>query len=181
MGNIFSRCLAFFLFILAFPLLLVVSFVILLFERENVLFLQTRLGINKTPFTIYKLRTMKNGEITFIGRILRKTGIDEIPQLLNIIKGNITFIGPRPLTQFDVERLEWTTNYHRVRWNIKPGLTGLAQLSPICHKKMTLFWDRYYVSHQNIGLDLKIISASLLTLFIGKGRVKAIIQKKLNK
>ncbi len=116
-----------------------------------------------------------------IGRVLRKTGIDEIPQLINIIKGNITFIGPRPLNQFDVERLEWTTEYHSVRWHIKPGLTGLAQLSPICHKKMTLFWDRYYVAHQSLRLDLKIISASLLTLFIGKGRVKAIIQKKLDK
>lgn len=181
MKNLFSRCIAFFLFIVSFPLLILVGLLILIIERDKILFLQSRLGLNQIPFTIYKLRTMKDGNITFLGKVFRKTGIDEIPQLVNIIKGDITFIGPRPLTQFDVERLDWTSAYHKLRWNIKPGLTGLAQLSPICHKKMTLFWDNYYVKHQTFGLDIKIIGASILTLLIGKGRVKRIIQKKLNK
>lgn len=181
MENLFSRCIAFILLILCFPLLIVVSLFILVFEQDKILFLQSRLGLDKNTFTIYKLRTMKNGEITFLGRVLRKTGIDEIPQLINIIKGDLIFIGPRPLTQFDVERLNWTSDYHALRWNIKPGLTGLAQLSPVCDRKMTLFWDKYYATHQSLTLDIKIIGASFLTLLIGKRRVKSIIQKNLNK
>jgi lipopolysaccharide/colanic/teichoic acid biosynthesis glycosyltransferase len=176
-----QKILAVILLLLSLPLLIVVSLVILLFEFENAFFFQMRLGLHKKTFIIYKFRTMKNGRITFLGKFLRKTGIDEIPQLINIIKGNLNFIGPRPLTQIDIERLNWTSKYYNVRWNIKPGLTGLSQLSPICHKKMTLFWDKYYVNHKNMILDVKIICASFLTLIIGKKRVKAIIQKKLNK
>lgn len=181
MKNLCSRFIALLLLIGALPLLILVGIVVLFIEQDKILFLQTRLGINKKTFIIYKLRTMKNNQITFLGRALRKTGIDEIPQLINIIKGDLNFIGPRPLTQFDIERLNWTSYFYSKRWNVKPGLTGLAQLSPICHKKMTLFWDQYYVNHKNIVLDIKIICASFLTLVIGKKRVKAVIQKKLNK
>lgn len=180
MTNFTQRLLAFILLVLSTPIILSVGIVIFLLEFDSIFFLQERLGQHKIPFTIYKFRTMTGGKITRIGRIIRKTGIDEIPQLLNIIKGDLLFIGPRPLTLFDVERLEWTSSFYLSRWNVKPGLTGLAQLSPICHKKMTIFWDKYYVKHQSFKLNLAIIFASVLTLIIGKKSVKLIIQKKLN-
>jgi len=181
MAKLFSKITAFILLICSTPLLLIVSLLILIFERDKILFYQNRIGLNQKPFTITKIRTMQHQKITFLGRILRKTGIDEIPQLINIIKGDINFIGPRPLTQFDIDRLEWNTNFHKQRWSIKPGLTGLGQLSPICHKKMTLFWDNYYVKHQCFSLNLKIITLTCFTLFLGKNNVKKIIQNKIKK
>ena len=181
MKSLFSRFIAFVLFIFCVPLLLLVGICILLAERKTIIFKQQRLGLEKKIFTIYKLRTMTNGKITFIGRILRKTGIDELPQLINIIKGDICFIGPRPLTQLDVERLGWTEKIYDTRWHVKPGLTGLAQLSPICHKKMTFFWDSYYAKHKSFLLDYKIVLASSLTIILGKAKVKSIIQKRLKK
>lgn len=181
MKNLFSKIVALLLFLIVLPFLCIIGFCILIIERDSILFRQQRLGLSKRLFTIYKLRTMKNGRITFIGRILRKTGIDELPQLINIIKGDLTFIGPRPLTEFDIERLEWSGVFYKKRWNVKPGITGLSQLSPICHKKMTLFWDRYYVEHKTLLLDFKIIGGSILTLIIGKNKVKSIISKKLKK
>ncbi len=119
---------------------------------------------------------MKGGKVTKFGAILRRTGIDELPQLINIIKGNLNFIGPRPLMVSDIERLGWTTSYYDFRWNIKPGLTGLAQLSPVCHQKVSLFWDRYYVNHHTMGLNLKILLASLSIPVIGKDKMKSFLK-----
>lgn len=163
--------------LIALPFLLVVGCVILLFERKSPLFFQDRLGENKKIFNLIKLRTMKDNKVTFIGSLLRKTGVDEIPQLLNILKGDMNFIGPRPLTQSDVLRLDWTSDYYKIRWESKPGLTGLAQLSPICHKKVSFFLDRYYVTNKSFQLDGKIFIMSFFVLFLGKHRVKKIIAK----
>ena len=80
---------------------------------------------------------MDNNKITALGNFLRRTGIDEIPQLINILIGDMNFIGPRPLTKQDIIRLEWNTNFHDIRWGIKPGITGLSQLSPICNKRVS--------------------------------------------
>jgi lipopolysaccharide/colanic/teichoic acid biosynthesis glycosyltransferase len=121
---------------------------------------------------------MKNGKVFFFGKILRKTGIDELPQLFNIIKGEMNFIGPRPLTNHDIERLSWNSSYHEIRWDTKPGLTGLAQLSPICNKKMSFYLDKYYAENKSIELDFKILYVSFLTLFIGKNKAKKILFKR---
>ena len=118
---------------------------------------------------------MVDGKITPLGKILRKTGIDELPQLINIIKGDLNFVGPRPLTQADVDRLGWTSDFYDFRWKTKPGLTGLAQLSPICHKKMSLFWDKYYISNQSLALDIRVVLGSALIPIIGKYNMKALI------
>lgn len=120
---------------------------------------------------------MKNGKITFIGKILRKTGIDELPQLLNIISGQMSFVGPRPLTQFDLDRLGWNATYYNERWNVKPGLTGLAQLSPICHKKMSWFLDQKYCRCQSAILDLKIVFGSSIAIFAGKQTAISLFHK----
>ena len=178
MNNLLIKLFALILLLVACPLLLLVSIAIVILDRDRIIFKQPRLGLNQVPFTIYKLRSMKHGEITLMGKIIRKTGIDEIPQLINIIKGNIKFIGPRPLTESDVIRLQWNSKFHNFRWQVKPGLTGLAQLSPVCHKKMSLFWDKYYVNHQSFWLNLKIFFASVFVIILGKNRVKNIIHKK---
>ncbi len=160
------------------PLIIIVSALILIFDNQNPFFKQKRIGLNKQEFTIYKFQTFKNSKITKFGTILRKTGIDEIPQLLNILKNDINFVGPRPLTQTDIDRLGWNTSFYNKRWKVKPGLTGLAQLSPLCHKKMTLFWDKYYAQHHSILMDLKILTATFFILFVGKKRVINYIYKK---
>jgi len=174
-----NQFVAFIILVLISPLIILIGFVIVVVEQDSIFFVQKRLGLHQKLFKVYKLRTMKANKITFIGKVLRKTGLDEIPQLFNIVKGDLNFIGPRPLTLFDVQRLGWQSDYYKQRWSVKPGLTGLAQLSPICHKKMSLFWDNYYVKHQNLLLDFKIITASFFALFLGKKMVKKIIQKQL--
>ena len=176
-----AKIIAAFLLLITLPFLVFIALLIYSFERDTILFTQQRLGKDKKYFTLYKIRTMQQNKITSLGNLLRKTGIDEIPQLYNIIIGDINFIGPRPLAQVDVDRLGWNTNYYKKRWTVKPGLTGLAQLSPICHKKMTYFWDNYYVNNKSSFLKLKIIVASGLSLIIGKNKVKKIIKYKLKK
>lgn len=173
-----NKLLALILLIIFLPIILSVSFLILIFDQQNPIFIQKRLGLNRQLFTIYKFQTFKNNQITTLGRILRKTGVDEIPQLFNIIINNINFIGPRPLTQIDVNRLGWTSSFYDKRWSVKPGLTGLAQLSPICHKKMTLFWDNYYAKHQNFKLNFKILIATSFILIFGKRKVINFIHNK---
>lgn len=121
---------------------------------------------------------MQNAIPTKFGKILRNTGIDELPQLFNIIKGDMKFIGPRPLTQADIERLEWNTPYHDIRWAVKPGLTGLAQLAPICHKKISWFLDAYYSRNKSLKIDAIIIIRTTLAMLIGKQRVIKLIYRK---
>ena len=159
-------------FIILIPVMLLVGLLIFLFDFRSPLFIQDRVGRKGIKFKIVKFRTMINGEITFLGRILRKTGIDELPQLWNILRGEMSFVGPRPLTQDDIDRLGWGTSYHKKRWDVKPGIAGLAQLSPVCHKKMSWFLDRYYIEKRNFILDLKILTSSILILFVGKGQMK---------
>ena len=82
---------------------------------------------------------MRNGKITKFGRILRATGLDELPQIYNILKGDMSLIGPRPLTKFDIDRLGWQRSEFDDRWSVRPGIVGLAQLSYSCHSKLTIF------------------------------------------
>ncbi|MCH2235287.1 MAG: sugar transferase [Crocinitomicaceae bacterium] len=155
-----------------FPFLFFVSILILVFDQQNPIFIQERLGLMKRQFRIYKLRTMKRDKITKLGAVLRKTGIDELPQILNIVKGDMSFVGPRPLTVADVERLGWTAEYYTKRWNKRPGIVGLAQLSPICDRKVSWFLDKRYVEQAKFGLDIKIIVSSALILFMGKTKIQ---------
>jgi len=167
-----NRILALVIILLLSPLWLIVSLFSIIFQGMPLLFIQERIGIQKTTFKIYKLRTMYQGKITLWGKVLRNTGFDEFPQLFNIIKGDMNFIGPRPLTDYDIQRLLWHTQYHAKRWNVKPGITGLAQLSPICHKKASWFYDGYYSANKSICLDVSIGLQTLLVLGIGKKGLK---------
>lgn len=172
-----QRLLAFILLLLLLPILLLTALLVALFDGMPVIFTQERLGLNRQVFTIYKFRTMRKERITFLGRVLRKTGLDELPQLINILEGRMRFVGPRPLTQQDIERLEWTDACFDPRWSEVPGLTGMAQLSPVCDKDISLANDLYYVTHRSFSLDARIVFQSLLVPFIGKNKTKNLIHK----
>jgi lipopolysaccharide/colanic/teichoic acid biosynthesis glycosyltransferase len=171
------RILAFILLILSLPFVILAMVVLFITTFESPLFLQERIGKNRTPFTIIKLRTMKNGQVTFVGRVLRKTGIDEIPQLINVVFGSMAIVGPRPLTISDIERLEWNTSNHDVRWSVKPGITGLAQFVTVCDKNASWNADMEYVRDKSSGNDLKIIFYSLLIPIMGKTKGKNKIKR----
>tara|TARA_B100000497_G_C7553837_1_gene334512 strand:- start:344 stop:706 length:363 start_codon:yes stop_codon:yes gene_type:complete len=120
---------------------------------------------------------MKNGRITLLGRIFRKTGIDELPQLINILKGDMNFVGPRPLTKEDIVRLKWDGESQLRRWSVKPGITGMAQLVNVCDANVSWNADMEYISNRSVKLDLKIIWKSMLVPILGKSNVKQHIHK----
>jgi lipopolysaccharide/colanic/teichoic acid biosynthesis glycosyltransferase len=172
-----QRVFAFLLLVLISPFLLLTIAIIWIVEWQKPLFIQLRIGQNKQPFSIYKLRTMKCGKITFFGKVLRKTGIDEIPQLFNILKGDMKFVGPRPLTESDIIRLNWNDEAHVRRWSVKPGITGLAQLVNVCDANISWDNDITYIDQGSVRLDLRILWYSLLIPFVGKSYTKQLISK----
>ena len=134
----------------------------------TVIFSQQRVGLNQLPFTIHKFRTMKNGKITFVGKVVRKLGLDEIPQFWNIVKGEMSFVGPRPLTQFDIDGLGWNSELAKTRWDVLPGITGPAQLTNVCNADLSLSKDLQYVNSKSNSYDFKILMRSALVPIIGK-------------
>lgn len=166
-----QRLMAAALLLMAAPLLVVLAVLVRL-DGGPVLFRQTRLGVGRRPFTIHKLRTMREGQVTRIGRFLRGTGLDELPQLADIALGRMRFIGPRPLTEADVMRLEWGSPAYDGRWLVAPGLTGFAQLAPVCDRAVSWSLDDFYARHRSARLDLRITAASCLALVAGKERAK---------
>jgi lipopolysaccharide/colanic/teichoic acid biosynthesis glycosyltransferase len=146
-----------------------------------VLYRQSRVGLDGRPFELLKLRTMVVGaehrgagaavnrgdpRITRVGRILRRLSVDELPQLWNVLRGDMSLIGPRPTLAYQVERY---TARQRRRLEVRPGLTGWAQI----HGRATLPWDErieldvWYVDHRSPGLDVKILLRTPLALFGG--------------
>lgn len=138
-----------------------------------VIFKQKRIGFRKKEFTVYKFKTMENNKITFIGKYLRKTGLDEMPQLINIFKNEMSFVGPRPLTKYDIDRLKWNSLECDERWSVKPGITGLAQLTDICNADLSLQNDLYYAKNKNIFLDIRILSRSAIIPLFCKRKIKS--------
>jgi lipopolysaccharide/colanic/teichoic acid biosynthesis glycosyltransferase len=141
------------------------------------LFVQDRIGFRKRPFPIYKFRTMRDGRITRIGRVLRTTGLDEIPQLINVLRGEMSLVGPRPLTPADVTRLGWDGHAHALRWSVGPGITGLAQLYAGRGARLSWFLDRRYVESRHPRLDAVIIGLTLVIAMIGKRRVRGWLRR----
>lgn len=145
---------------------------ILLFDGRPVLFRQQRLGKDKKPFQIYKFRTMRDDKITAIGRILRRTGLDETAQIINILRGDMSIVGPRPLTADDVSRLGWDDSWHAGRWDIKPGITGLAQIYGGHSAKLSWLMDRIYRRRLSLWLDIRILLVTIAINILGKSRVR---------
>jgi len=159
------------------PAILFISLVILLDDGLPLFFRQYRIGENYKTFSIMKFRTMRNGRVTRVGKWLRQTGMDEIMQFLNVLLGEMSVVGPRPLTQKDMQRMGWNHIKYRNRWVIKPGITGLAQLYGGSGKKVSLFFDFYYFDRKSIMLDLKIILLSFLVNIFGKKRIQLFIRR----
>lgn len=129
------------------PAGLLIAIAILTEDGRLVLFRQDRLGERRRRFTILKFRSMtRDGRITRVGRHLRGTGLDELPQFINVLRGEMSAVGPRPLVEADVVRLGWTTSCCDFRWGVPPGLTGLAQVVGPRASRASLFLDRRYIA-----------------------------------
>jgi lipopolysaccharide/colanic/teichoic acid biosynthesis glycosyltransferase len=150
---------------------------ILVLDGRPILFHQTRLGRGRRAFTILKFRSMRDGQVTAVGRPLRATGLDELPQLVNVLRGDMSAVGPRPLTPSDIERLGWTAPECDARWNVPPGLTGLAQVAGTRSARHALRLDRAYIARRSAGLDARLIAWSVAINLLGKQRVRRLIAR----
>lgn len=157
-----------------FPLLLITAIAIKLTSSGPVLFRQRRLGLHGREFTIYKFRSMRVGtehtgsgvysgkndpRITAVGRFIRKTSIDELPQLVNVIKGDMAIVGPRPPLTYHPWPVEQYTEEQFHMFDVRPGITGWAQV----HGRKGVEWHErirmnvWYTRHVSLGLDVKIL------------------------
>ena len=136
------------------------------------LFTQIRLGQKRRPFTIVKFRTMRNQNITRVGQWLRRTAIDEWPQFINVYRGEMSVVGPRPLTEKDIGRLGWAGEAHEWRFAAKPGITGLSQLLAGRGARSSEHLERVYLRSQSLSLDLHLIALSFAVNVLGKRKVR---------
>lgn len=178
------------LIILFAPLFIMVALLIKLSSPGPIFYSQERVGKNGRLFRIIKFRTMiQNAEkvsgpqlatkndprITKIGKFLRKTRLDEIPQLINILLGDMAFIGPRPERPYFVEKYSRLIPFYKNRLKVKPGVTGLAQIyvgydETIEDVEQKVKWDLYYIEHKSIFLNLKILWGTLITVLTMQGQ-----------
>jgi exopolysaccharide biosynthesis polyprenyl glycosylphosphotransferase len=182
----FDLVLAVPLFVLALPLLLLVAALVRLSSQGPVLYTQERVGKDGRPFMMYKFRTMRadaeratgpvlaaenDPRVTWLGRFLRATRLDELPQLWNLLRGDMSFVGPRP------ERPEFVTRYlteiqgYGERFRVRPGLTGYAQVNGEYHTSPTtkLKYDLAYIHNHSLWLDLKILSETVKVILTRRG------------
>ena len=159
--------------LLAFsPVMAVIAAAIYIEDGHPILFRQVRLGRARRPFTIVKFRTMRGGRVTRVGRLLRATGLDELPQFVNILRGDMSAVGPRPLADADVQRLGWDIPRFDFRWRVLPGLTGLAQVTGAPSGRQSASLDRWYVGHSSLPLDVRLVALSFAVNALGKRRVR---------
>jgi lipopolysaccharide/colanic/teichoic acid biosynthesis glycosyltransferase len=154
------------------PAALVIATAILIDDGRPLFYIQPRLGRRRARFDVLKFRTMRDGQVTRVGAVLRRTGLDELPQFVNILRGEMSFVGPRPLTEADVVRLGWTTPRYDFRWRRPPGITGLAQIRAGAGATASLAWDRLYGRVATPFLDTQILAATFLMNLAGKAWVK---------
>ena len=182
--SIFKRlfdivCSAFLLVVLS-PLFLVLAILVKCSSKGPVFYTQERVGYNKITFKIYKFRSMRQDNqgswtikddprVTKIGRFLRKTSLDELPQLFNVLKGDMSLVGPRPEQTAYVEQFKETIPKYMLKHRVRPGITGWAQVHGLrgdTSIEERIKYDIYYIENWNILLDIKIM---ILTLFRHKG------------
>jgi len=181
--RVLDLCVALFGLVLFGPLFVLIALVIKLDSLGPVLFHQERIGQYGRAFHIHKFRTMVDGaehmgtryvlersdpRITRVGRVLRRLTLDELPQLVNVLKGEISLVGPRPTLAYQVARYD---DFQRQRLLVKPGMTGWAWI----HGRTELTWperiklDVWYVTHWSLGLDVAILWRSIPLLLRGTG------------
>jgi lipopolysaccharide/colanic/teichoic acid biosynthesis glycosyltransferase len=182
---IFDFVAALMLSLVALPIVLLAALLVKLTSRGPVLYSQIRLGRDGKPFSIYKIRTMVHNceriggarwsqpgdpRVTPLGRILRATHLDELPQLWNILRGDMSLVGPRPERPEFVPALERAIPNYRGRLQVRPGVTGLAQVqlppdADIAGVRLKVAHDLYYIRHFSWWLDLRILACTVLHVF----------------
>jgi sugar transferase (PEP-CTERM system associated) len=175
--------------LLSLPLLPFVILAIKLSSPGPVLYWQDRVGRDDRVFRCYKFRTMRldaeavtgptwaedgDPRVTPVGRVLRRTRIDEIPQLLNVLRGEMSLVGPRPERPEFVEALKEKIPYYHLRHSVRPGITGWAQIlykygSSVEDAKEKLRYDLYYIKNKSVGLDLLIVLNTIKIVLVGRG------------
>jgi len=176
---LFDKSLALILIILFSPLYMIVSVLILILIKMGrpILFRQQRPGLHEKIFGIYKFRTMTNEKdengkllpdekrLMGIGKFIRSTSLDELPQLFNVLKGDMSFVGPRPLL---IEYLPLYNEKQKKRHDVKPGITGWAQVNGrnAISWEQKFDYDIWYVEHQSFWLDMKILWMTFLKVII---------------
>jgi undecaprenyl phosphate N,N'-diacetylbacillosamine 1-phosphate transferase len=176
----FDRLFAFLILLVASPILIVIILLLTLFNKGSVWFIQPRPGYREKIFHVIKFKTMTDARdaqgnllpdhqrLTGIGKFVRKTSLDEMPQLMNVLKGDMSFVGPRPLL---VDYLPLYNDHQKRRHEVKPGITGWAQVNG----RNTVEWPRrfdydvWYVDHQSFVLDLKILFLTVIKVFKAEG------------
>jgi undecaprenyl phosphate N,N'-diacetylbacillosamine 1-phosphate transferase len=154
------------------PLLLVAALMITLDDGGPIFFGQVRLGRGRAPFHVVKLRTMRAGKVTRAGAWLRKTGLDEVPQFWNVLRGEMSVVGPRPLTPADIVRLGWDRPQYDLRFFAKPGVTGPVQVLGAISATDSAGLERKYMARRSLSLDFTIVAATSAMLVLGKSRVQ---------
>jgi len=186
----FELVFAFILTIFFFPLFLIVSIMVKLDSPGSILYSQERVGKDGRIFRIFKFRTMvqdaeklsgpqlatkRDPRITRSGRFMRKTRLDEIPQLINILVGDMSFIGPRPERPFFVDKYTRLIPFYKNRLKVKPGVTGIAQIKvgydeTIDDVMEKVKWDLHYIENKSIFLDFKILLKTAIVLLTAQGQ-----------
>ena len=166
--------------------MLIVSILIKLTSPGPLIFKQIRVGLHNREFNMYKFRSMKlqdaNAEkkawttkneprVTWIGGIIRKTSIDELPQVFNVLKGDMSLVGPRPERPFFVEKFQEEIPRYNVKHQVRPGITGWAQVNGFrgdTSIRKRIDCDLYYIENWTLGLDFKILFLTFFKGFINK-------------
>ena len=175
--------------LLFFPIIVVTAFLIKLESKGPIFYKQKRVGLFNKEFEVIKFRSMsvcaeKDGakwadendsRVTRIGKLIRKTRIDEIPQLWNVFVGDMNLIGPRPEREVFIKDLEKKISYYRFRHSVRPGITGYAQVkypygASVEDAKWKHRYDIYYIKYQSFWFDIKIILMTVKVVLFGMGR-----------
>lgn len=188
-GPMVDFCFAFIALACLLPLILLIAIAIRLTSRGPALYTQTRVGRNGKHFTLYKFRSMfvdaenltgavwsitNDPRVTALGRILRKLRLDELPQLFQVLRGEMALVGPRPERPEFVEILTQKIPYYRHRHSVKPGITGWAQINykygdTFQDAVRKLEYDLYYIKYQSASLDAYILFATVKTMLLTRG------------
>ena len=187
--RVFDMILAAGLAVLTFPLMLVVAGLIKIDSPGPIMYRQERVGLRGRAFILYKFRSMRQDaegsgtpqwasesdpRITRVGRLIRYTRIDELPQLANVIRGDMSIIGPRPERPYFVDKLSEAIPVYSLRHFVKPGITGWAQVNAsygasVEDSRVKLMYDLYYIKHRGLLLDLSILLRTLKVVLFQQG------------
>jgi len=186
--RLFSLVLGSFAIVITSPVMLLALVAIRLDSKGPAIFRQKRVGEHGKLFTVYKFRSMYEGSerkhlrpaeddddrITRVGKWLRRTRIDELPQLFNIVKGDMAFVGPRPFVPEQEEECVAKIPFYKERWLVKPGATGWAQINrgynvTVEDNREKLAYDLFYIKNVSLGLDLFIMFSTIKILLLGRG------------